>query len=176
MHWSDLVCAGTVTKGIGGNTLVGVGTAFTTELAVGALVIVGTEMNVVTAITNDLNLSVQFAWGAAAAGAAYSRSDAGYVIPAKGVYHIAYSANLNVATDSAAICRNQMTIPAALANTFEAVSIPGTWFSIICTPLCNKFDFVTFHVNTTNAVTLTSRYAGGVLSPASPLCEIMRIS
>lgn len=176
MHWSDLACAGTVTKGIGGFTLVGVGTTFTTELAVGALVIVGTEMNVVMAITDNLNLSVQFAWGAAAAGSAYSRSNTGFVIPAKGVYQVEYGAQLSINTQYLAIFRNQMTNPAAVNNNTEVICGATYYIHCACHFLANKFDFVTFHVYANNAVTLPSRYDAGELSPASPMCSIVRIS
>ena len=176
MHSTRLVCAGTVTKAIGGFTLVGVATAFLTEVFVGSLIFVNTEFNVVTAITDNLNLTVKFAWGANAAGVAYTRSNHGYVIPGNGVYQVDFAAVLSVVTDYIAIYRNQMTIPAGATVAMEVAAGPSSMLHCGCQILCNKFDFITFHVNIANAVTVTSRYAAIAGCPASPMATIARIS
>ena len=61
---------GTVTVTAGTAAVVGVGTLFTTELSVGDSIKIGTEVHTVSAITDDLNLTLATNHVAGAAGAA----------------------------------------------------------------------------------------------------------
>jgi len=67
---------GTVTVGAGTAAVVGVGTAFETELAVGDVIKIGTELITVSVITDDENLTLAANHVAGAAGAAFSISNA----------------------------------------------------------------------------------------------------
>ena len=67
---------GTVTVGAGTAAVVGVGTAFETELAVGDVIKIGTELITVLTITDDDNLTLAANHVAGAAGAAVSISNA----------------------------------------------------------------------------------------------------
>ena len=67
---AESALTGTVTVVISTNAVVGVGTAFTTELVAGTSIIkIGTEYFTVSAITDDLNLTLDSAHAAGAAGA-----------------------------------------------------------------------------------------------------------
>lgn len=67
---------GTVTVGAGTDDVVGVSTAFETELAVGDVIKIGTELITVLTITDDENLVLAANHVAGAAGAAFSISNA----------------------------------------------------------------------------------------------------
>jgi hypothetical protein len=66
---------GTVSVTAGTAAVVGVGTLFTTELVVGDVIKIGTELHTVSVITDALNLTLAANHVAGAAGAAYSISN-----------------------------------------------------------------------------------------------------
>lgn len=82
---------GTVAKAASAKTLIGTGTAFLTELAVGQVISVpGTaaEKNVITAIADDTHATVQNNWANTATGQTAARVNSAFVAPFVGRYSI----------------------------------------------------------------------------------------
>jgi len=79
---------GTVSKTNGTNTLTGVGTLFTTELAVGDRIQVGAEKRWVSAITNNTSLTVSVNWGTTLAGTAYTLRNIKMTVTVAGLYDL----------------------------------------------------------------------------------------
>ena len=83
---------GTVAKASGTSTLTGTGTAFTTELAVGDFIKVGTEVAQVSVITSDTALTVNYSWTATASGVAATKLATRITCKTAGIYMCTFRA------------------------------------------------------------------------------------
>lgn len=172
MHYtSDAALTGTVAKA-GTTALVGTSTQFTTELAVGQVISVpgggGTELRVVTVITDDTNLTVAVAFANTASGQTASRVSGAVVIRTAGKYN--FSAQVEFAyhatgqrlilvrreTDSVDIVRTSQN---AVGGSIET-RVNGAALNVDCA----QWDWFRVHVfqNSGGALNVT---AGGEYSP-----------
>jgi hypothetical protein len=150
MHYtSSANLSGTVTKTAASASLVGVGTAFTTELTVGQVISVpGTaaEKRTVIAIADDTHLTVASAFVNSASGQVAKRVNGAITIRTPGVYQFSmflrFAAN-NIGLREGDIYRND----SAIRDVFSSVNATGsgdpTSFGLTLPPVrCAQWDFI----------------------------------
>jgi hypothetical protein len=159
---SSAALTGTVAKTNGSNALVGTGTSFTTELSVGQVIDVpggAVERRVVTAITDNLNLTVNANYANTASGQTASRTNQPIVCRTAGRYEV--GASIRFAANATGVRQLYLKKTTGATSTFISVNGAGaagsglvTIVSAATTFQLEPWDFVTVEVyqNSTGAL------------------------